>query len=560
MTHSVQNSKPRSFWQRLLAIFSSGPQWGRPSDASDDQGKRGNRNEPADNNDDEDFEDDQDSRERPRDPGDRNKPQEGPSLDLDEALRDLSGKLGSIFGGTNNNNNSRRNSGGGKTPRQAPQFSSKGLGSGLGVVVIVALLAWAASGFFIVQEGEQSVILRFGRHQETVGAGLHWRLPYPIETHETVATSQLRTVVIGNSNINSITGLNNASMLTQDKNILDIRFTVQYRIHNLWAYLYNNANTEEAVSLAAESAVREVLGKTPMDVALNLSSCIAIDSPFMQQAFVQRNVATVADQLPDQSLETVAVDEELVQPDGQIVNSTALLTSEELIVGRSQCPAGTIRQPLWEPIRYTIQNQMDALGLGIEITAVNASDTGVQVPDKVKHAFDDARSATAEKESLINEGNAYASQRIASAVGVAARLHENALGYQASVEAQAQGDTLRFLQIYEQYRLAPEVTRNRMYLEAMQEIYSNVSKVMLQAQNNSLLYMPLDQLLQLNTPGTQTNVPNPTGNTGSVVTSPAVQNAPAVSGTQPATQAQPVRSVEEQNPTRSRGNLGRSRF
>lgn len=559
MTHSAQNFKPRSFWQRLLAIFSSGPQWGRPSDPSDDQGKRGNRNDPVDNNEDEDFQDDQGAKERPRDPADRSKPQDGPSLDLDEALRDLSGKLGSIFGG-NSNNNGRRGSGGGKPSKQSPQFSGKGLGSGFGAVVVIALLAWVASGFFIVQEGEQSVILRFGRHQETVGAGLHWHLPYPIERHETVATSQLRTVVIGNSNVNNITGLNNASMLTQDKNILDIRFTVQYRIHNLWAYLYNNANTEEAVSLAAESAVREVLGKTPMDVALNLSSCIAIDSPFMQQAFVQRNVATVTDQLPDQNQDTVIVEEELVQSDDQIVNNTALLTSEELIVGRSQCPAGTIRQPLWEPIRYTIQNQMDALGLGIEITAVNASDTGVQVPDKVKHAFDDARSATAEKESLINEGNAYASQRIASAVGVAARLHENALGYQASVEAQAQGDTQRFLQIYEQYRLAPEVTRNRMYLEAMQEIYSNVSKVMLQAQNNSLLYMPLDQLLQINAPGTQTNTHNTTGNTGSVVTPPAVQNAPAVSGTQVTTQQQAARPSEEQNSTRSRGNLGRSRF
>ena len=204
--------------------------------------------------------------------GNRN---DGPP-DLDELWRDFNRKLSGLFGGKNaaRRNGSggglRKNGsgdpGGGGGPNFQPDMRSAGIGAGL-IAGVVALI-WLGSGFFIVQEGQQAVVTSFGKYSHTVDAGFQWRLPYPFQAHETVNVTQLRSKEVGRNAIIQATGLRDSSMLTQDENIVDIRFTVQYRLKDARAFLFENRDPEEAVTLAAESAVREIVGKSRIDSVL----------------------------------------------------------------------------------------------------------------------------------------------------------------------------------------------------------------------------------------------------------------------------------------------------
>ena len=343
--------------------------------------------------------------------------------DLVELWRDFNNKLGCLFGGKKGPPRLGRNgSGDGGGPNFQPDMKSAGIGVGLiaGVVVLI----WLGSGFFIVQEGQQAVVTSFGKYTGTVGAGFNWRFPYPFQAHETVPFTQLRTVEVGRNTVVQATGLRESSMLTRDENIVDIRLTVQYRLKDARDYLFENRNPDEAVVLAAESAVREIVGKSTMDSVL----------------YEQRD----------------AIAAELLR---------------------------------------SVQKQLDRLKAGILIVNVNLQ--SVQAPEQVQAAFDDAFKAGADRERLKNEGQAYANDVIPKAQGTAARLHEEAEGYKARVVAQAQGDAQRFVSVLNEYQKAPVVTRDRLYIDTMQQIYSNVSKVMVDSRNNSnLLYLPLDKLLQ----------------------------------------------------------------
>jgi membrane protease subunit HflK len=361
--------------------------------------------------------------------------------DLDELWRDFNRKLSGLFGGKG----PRADSGGDGGNNFQPDMKSAGIGVGL-IVAVVALI-WLGSGFFIVQEGQQAVVMTFGRYSHTVDAGFNWRFPYPFQANETVPVTQLRSVEIGRSTTVQATGLRDSSMLTQDENIVDIRFTVQYRLKNARAYLFENRNPDEAVVQAAESAVREIVGKSNMDQVL----------------YEQRD----------------AIANDLVK---------------------------------------SIQAQLDRLNAGIVIANVNVQN--VQPPEQVQAAFDDAFKATADRERLKNEAQAYANDVIPKAQGTAARLKEEAEGYRSRVVAQAEGDAQRFRQVLVEYQRAPAVTRYRLYLETMQQVYSNVSKVMVDSRNGSnLLYLPLDKLLQQSGASVAGAAP------------PAVEPAPAPSGT-----------------------------
>jgi len=286
------------------------------------------------------------------------------------------------------------------------------------------VLIWAGSGFFIVQEGQQAVVTSFGKYSHTVDAGFTWRFPYPFQAHETVAVTQLRSVEVGRNAVVQATGLRESSMLTQDENIVDIRFTVQYRLKNAREYLFENRNPDEAVIQASESAVREIVGKSNMDSVL----------------YEQRD----------------AIATELIK---------------------------------------SVQTQLDRLKTGILVVNVNVG--SVQAPEQVQAAFDDAFKAGADRERLKNEGQAYANDVIPRAKGSAARLKEEAEGYKARVIATAEGDAQRFNQVLTEYQKAPGVTRDRLYIDTMQQVYSNVTKVLIDSKNNSnLLYLPLDKLLQ----------------------------------------------------------------
>ncbi|MCP5272212.1 MAG: FtsH protease activity modulator HflK [Burkholderiaceae bacterium] len=346
--------------------------------------------------------------------------------DLDELWRDFNRKLGGLFGGRpsrgGHNGGERPPGGGGGGPLQPPDMKSAGIGVGL--IGGVLLLIWAGSGVFIVQEGQQAVVTTFGRFSHTVDAGFQWRLPYPFQAHETVSVTQLRSVDVGRSTVTQATGLRDSSMLTQDENIIDIRFTVQYRLNDARAYLFENRDPDGAVVLAAESAVREIVGRSRVDSVL----------------YEQRD----------------AVAADLVK---------------------------------------SIQSQLDRLGAGIVIANVNVQN--VQVPEQVQAAFNDAVKASADRDRFKNEGDAYASDVIPRAQGAASRLREEAEAYKARVVAQAEGDAQRFRSVLAEYQKAPAVTRDRLYIETMQQIYSNVTKVMVDSRNNSnLLYLPLDRLLQ----------------------------------------------------------------
>ena len=349
---------------------------------------------------------------------------EGPP-DLDELWRDFNKKLNGLFGGKGGGNNPppRRDPGeGGGGPSFQPDMKSAGIG--IGLIGFVVLVVWAGSGFFIVQEGQQAIVTTFGRYSATADAGFQWRLPYPFQGHETVAVTQLRSAEIGRSGVAQTTGLRDSSMLTQDENIIDIRFTVQYRLKDAKNFLFENRDADKAVEQASESAVREIVGKSKVDSVLY------------------------------EARDAIAAD---------LVKS--------------------------------IQGQLDRLKAGILVVAVNVQN--VQVPEQVQAAFNDAVKAGADRDRFKNEGQAYASDVIPKARGTAARLREEADGYSQRVVAQADGDAQRFRSVLTEYQKAPGVTRDRMYTDAMQQVYSSVSKVMVDARSGSnLLYLPLDKLMQ----------------------------------------------------------------
>ena len=356
---------------------------------------------------------------RPRPKGNN----QGPP-DLDELWRDFNKKLNGLFGGSKNGRARPLGTGGGLPPGGGFQPDMKSAGIGAGLIAAVAALIWLGTGFFIVQEGQQAVITRFGELKGTRDAGFNWRMPYPIERHETVALTQLRSVEIGKGSSAGAAGLKESSMLTQDENIVDIKFTIQYRLKSAADYLFQNRNPDDAVKKAAESAIREVVGKSTMDTVLNK-------------------------------------DRESIQRD--VVKS--------------------------------VQTQLDRYKTGILIQTVNIQN--VQPPEQVQAAFDDALKAGQDRDRLKNEGQAYANEVVPRAKGTAARLKEEADGYKANVVARADGDSQRFKSVYAEYQKAPQVTRDRIYIDAMQQIYSSVTKVMVDSkQGSNLLYLPLDKLMQ----------------------------------------------------------------
>ncbi len=396
--------------------------------------------------------------------------------DLDEIWRDLNEKIARLFGrGKKSPDKPVHQFGNAEPPPSSmPSMPAKSVGRVLGFVLIVFALIWLATGFYVVQEGQQAVVMRFGKFKGAdtggiTGAGVNWRLPYPFESHEVVQVSKLQSVEIGlNKVVQSSTlqgaggttpSLRDSSMLTQDENIVDVRFVVQYTLKSSSDYIFNNQAPDKAVILAAESAVREVVGKGTMNTVLN------------------------------EKREAIASD---------IVKS--------------------------------VQAQMNAYKTGILISSVNIQN--VQPPEQVQAAFDDALKAGQDGDRAKNEGQAYANDVIPRAEGAAARLREEAEGYKARVVSQAEGDASRFKAILPEYQRAPQVMRDRLYVDTMQQIYGNVTKVIVDSkQGSQLLYLPLDKLLQA------------TGNdpVSSVVTaSPQNPAAPSGAGGSAATPSAPT--------------------
>lgn len=349
--------------------------------------------------------------------GNRKGNDQGPP-DLDEMVRKLQHKFRGLFGG------GKRTEGGDNKPSRV----------GFGWLAALAFIVWILSGIYIVDPAERGVVLRFGKYVETTLPGPHWHIPYPIETREVVNVDQIRNVELGfrsgglKQTIEPVP--REALMLTQDENIIDIRFAVQYRVKDARDYLFNVRDPDFTLVQATESAVREIIGKSKMDFVLT-----------------------------EGRSEIVALSDKL------------------------------------------IQQTLDRYKSGLQVTSVNMQNA--QPPEEVQDAFQDVVRSREDEQRLINEAETYANDIIPRARGAAARQLEEANAYRSRVIAQAGGEASRFTQVLEEYRKAPEVTRERLYIEAMESVMANTNKIMVDVEGgNNLLYLPLDRINQMrNEPG-----------------------------------------------------------
>jgi membrane protease subunit HflK len=328
--------------------------------------------------------------------------------------RDFNRRLSRIFG--------RKGGGaGGGRPD-----NGRGARIGVGIVIGVLIAIYLGSGVFVVQDGQAAVVMQFGKYRYTAGQGVHWRLPYPFEAHEFVNIGQIRQVEIGRNNVVRLANVKDASMLTHDGDIVDVRFAVQFQVRKPTDYLFRSVDPDQSVMHAAQAAVRGIVG------------------------------ARSTNEILDQDRETM----------------------------RQQLMAA-------------IQQSLDQYESGLAVTGVTIQ--SVQVPDQVQAAFDDAAKVRQENERAKRDAQAYVAGLLPRAQADVARQIEEAKTYSEKTVAQAQGEADRFKQVYAQYSKAPAVIRTRMYMETMQQIYSNTTKVFVDSKNgNNVLYLPLDKLVEQN--------------------------------------------------------------
>ena len=421
----------RSIWLRLRAMLSlNDPRWGRGEGNGDRQRLNDSKRPP------------------------NGKDSEGPP-DLDEMWRDFNRRLSRIFG--------RKGGGGGPRPD-----NGRGARIGVGIIIGVLIAIYLGSGVFVVQDGQAAVVLRFGQMRGTAGQGVHWRMPYPFESHEIVNVGQVRSVEIGRNNVVRLANVKDASMLTHDADIVDVRFAVQYQIRKPTDYLFRSADPDQSVTQAAQAAVREIVGSRS--------------------------------------------------------------TNDILYQDRE-----AIRAQLTE----TIQHSLDEYHTGLAVTGVTIQN--VQPPDQVQAAFDDAAKARQDRERAKRDAQAYANELLPRAKAEGERMIDEAKTYSDRVVAQAEGDAERFKEVYAQYSKAPAVIRDRMYLETMQQIYSNTTKVFVDSKSGSnVLYLPLDKLVEQTRQraaesAAAGSAPAAQGGQGAA-SAQGQQNAQNAQGTQPATQ------------------------
>jgi len=335
-----------------------------------------------------------------RNPWGSNKPEQGPP-DLDEVIRNLQRKLSALFGG---GGGSGRTAGGG----------SSGRGFGVGTIMLALATIWVFTGLYQVKAAERGIILRFGRHVDTTMPGLHWHLPWPIETKQIVNTAAV-------DRFNEQT-----RMLTSDENLVDINMEVQFRRANALDYAFNVYKPEDTLKEVSESAIREVIGRSKLDSVLE--------------------------------------------------------SGRQDIVVRTQ---------------ELIQRTLDAYKSGLEVTAVNLQD--VRVPNEVAPAQADAIKAREDRDRLSLAAQAYANDLIPRARGNAVRQVQDAQAYKSQIVANAEGEAERFLKLMTEYERAPAVTRERLYLETIENVLKSSRKVILDTNAGSggnLIYLPIDKLLE----------------------------------------------------------------
>ncbi|GBF31038.1 modulator of FtsH protease HflK [bacterium MnTg04] len=315
--------------------------------------------------------------------------------DLDEVVKKMQERLGSLFGG----------SGGGKSSGNGPG------GFSLGFIAALVLGALLATGFYKINAPEQGVVMRFGQYQATTLPGLHWRIP--------LIDKVVKVNIASTEEYHHQT-----QMLTADENIVAIELSVQYRRSDAKAWAFNVRNPALSLSEVSQSAIREVVGTSSAQKVMGFGRA-------------------------------------------EIVDRTKQL----------------------------LQETLDQYATGIQIMVVNL--VNATPPAQVQAAVDDATRAREDHERMILEAQSYENDILPRARGEAVRQIQDAEGHKARVVADADGETSRFLALLAEYHQAPEVTRKRLYLETIQEVYGSVSKVFIDAAGSgSLLYLPIDKLME----------------------------------------------------------------
>ncbi|MEE9272664.1 MAG: FtsH protease activity modulator HflK [Robiginitomaculum sp.] len=316
-----------------------------------------------------------------------------PTNDLDNVIRDFKGKFGS------------------------PKKGDGGLGGGrlpliIGAAIILALIM---SSIFTVDQQEEAVVLRFGEYQRTVGAGLNFKLPYPIEQIIIEKTREIKKIDIGGN-------VKESEMLTGDENIVEIDFSVLWRINNLQEYLFDVKDPDTAVRAVAESAMREVIGNHALE---------------------------------------------------------GIITKERLSVTTD--------------VKKLMQETLNEYKTGVQVVEVQLQKA--YVPPSVIASFRDVVNAAQDAETAVNKATEHANKIIPEAEGTALKLIQEAEGYRGKEVAEARGQAERFKLVYKEYKAAPRVTRQRMYLETMEQVYEHADKMVLDGKSSGVVpYLSLDEL------------------------------------------------------------------
>ena len=262
------------------------------------------------------------------------------------------------------------------------------------IAVVAAVVAlWLLSGFYLVQPNERGVITLFGRYSGQTDPGLRYRLPWPIQDVQKVPITTLNTKVIGGTD--DAPEADESLMLTSDKNIVDLKFTVQWRVADAYKYVFNLKDPDDAIKAVAESAMREVVGRTDLQPILTNGQ-------------------------------------------GQVQTQTAQL----------------------------MQRILDGYNAGVYVDEVQIR--SANSPPKVIAAFRAVAAAKQDADGTVNKARGNAAQTV-----------QQALGYKAQVVQEAEGEAARFNQVYEQYKAAPAVTRQRLYIETMEKVLSKANKVII---------------------------------------------------------------------------------
>ena len=313
--------------------------------------------------------------------------------DLDKIVQNWQKRLGALLGG-----------GGGSAPAAVT-------GSGY-FLIIFAIAAWGLTGFYRIDEAERGVVQRFGAYTETTMPGLHWHLPFPIET-----VDKVNTIVVTNYAYRT-------EMLTADMQYVFIDMVVQYRRSDPFDFSFKVLLPEQTLEDVTESALREVVGTSDLDT---------------------------------------------------------------LVTGR--------REEIASRTKEVLQSTLDIYEAGITITSISLEN--VNYPQGVQAAVDDAQKARNDSERYLLVADAYSRDIVPKAEGQSARMLEDAQAYKQRVIADATGEAARFESLLVEYHKAPRVTRDRLYIDAIEEVYRNSNKVILDSKGSgNLLYLPIDKLIQ----------------------------------------------------------------